>query len=198
MKEITRIITPCRCGKCIYCEFGGNPPAQIIEKETVCGDCERKDKLIEQLRDALKLVLEGAIHDFHYVCQHQDNCLCWGCQKKRIKAALSAAERGRRMKKMFVVTRYEVHEFPVIVEAEDALDAVERVCAGEGEQPDDVSKYVTDTYIEIDDSRGKAFDEFVSEFPEIDRSRVAMSREFDNNTGMFPTIRSVYKVKGGK
>ena len=34
MSEITRIITPCRCGKCIYCEFGGNPPAQIIEKET--------------------------------------------------------------------------------------------------------------------------------------------------------------------
>lgn len=102
------------------------------------------------------------------------------------------------MKKKFVVTRYEVHEFPVIVEAEDALDAIERVCAGEGEQPDDVSKIVTDTYIELDYSRGKAFDEFVSEFPEIDRSRVVMSREFDNNKGMFPTIRSVYKVKGGK
>ena len=101
-------------------------------------------------------------------------------------------------KKTFVVTRYEVHEFPVIIEAEDALDAVERVCAGEGEQPDDVSKYVTDTYIEIDDSRGKAFDEFVAEFPEIERSRVVMSREFDNNTGMFPTIRSVCKIKGEK
>jgi len=54
---------------------------------------DERDKLIEQMRDALKLVLEGAIHDFHYVCQHQDNCLCWGCQKKRIKAVLSTAER---------------------------------------------------------------------------------------------------------
>lgn len=49
---------------------------------------------IEQMRQALSLILEGAIHDFHYVCQHRDNCLCWGCQKKRVKAALSAAERG--------------------------------------------------------------------------------------------------------
>jgi hypothetical protein len=46
------------------------------------------------MREALSLILEGAIHDFHYVCQHRDNCLCWGCQKVRVKAALSAAERG--------------------------------------------------------------------------------------------------------
>jgi hypothetical protein len=57
-------------------------------------EIERKDKLVEQMRDALNLMLEGAIHDFHYVCQHRDNCLCWGCQKVRVKAALSAAERG--------------------------------------------------------------------------------------------------------
>ena len=57
MSEITRIITPCRCGKCIYCEFGGNPPPQIIEKETACGDCERKDKLIEKMLEALKVIL---------------------------------------------------------------------------------------------------------------------------------------------
>jgi hypothetical protein len=57
-------------------------------------EIERKDKLIEQMREALNLMLEGAIHDFHYVCQHRDNCLCWGCQKVRVKAALSAAERG--------------------------------------------------------------------------------------------------------
>jgi hypothetical protein len=56
-------------------------------------EIERKDKLIEQMRDALVLILEGAIHGFHYVCQHRDNCLCWGCQKTRVKAAL-AAERG--------------------------------------------------------------------------------------------------------
>jgi hypothetical protein len=54
---------------------------------------ERKDKLIKQMREALSLILEGAIHDFHYVCQHRDNCLCWSCQKKRVNAALSAAER---------------------------------------------------------------------------------------------------------
>jgi hypothetical protein len=53
----------------------------------------RQQELIEQMRDALVLILEGAIHDFHYVCQHRDNCLCWGCQKTRVKAAL-AAERG--------------------------------------------------------------------------------------------------------
>ena len=52
-----------------------------------------KNALIEQMREALELVIEGAIHDFHYVCQHRDNCLCWGCQKKRVKASLSAAER---------------------------------------------------------------------------------------------------------
>lgn len=97
------------------------------------------------------------------------------------------------MAKKFVVTRYEVHEFPVIVEAEDALDAIERVCAGEGEQPDDVSKYVTDTYIELDYSRGKSGEEFFEEFPSIDRSRVTLSREFDTDHGMFPTIRAVYK-----
>jgi hypothetical protein len=56
-------------------------------------EIERKDKLIEQMREALSLILEGAIHDFHYVCQHRDNCLCWSCQKKRVNAALSAAER---------------------------------------------------------------------------------------------------------
>lgn len=53
----------------------------------------KKDKLIEQMREALELMLEGAMHDFRYVCQYRDNCLCWGCQKARIKAAL-AAERG--------------------------------------------------------------------------------------------------------
>ena len=52
-----------------------------------------KNELIEQMREALELMLEGAMHDFHYVCQHRDNCLCWGCQKARIKAAI-AAERG--------------------------------------------------------------------------------------------------------
>ena len=56
-------------------------------------EIERKDALIEQMQEALDLMLEGAIHDFHYVCQHRDNCLCWGCQKVRVKAAL-AAERG--------------------------------------------------------------------------------------------------------
>lgn len=57
-------------------------------------EIERKDKLIGQMREALKLLLEGAIHDFHYACQRRDNCLCWGCQKARVKVALSAAERG--------------------------------------------------------------------------------------------------------
>ncbi len=57
-------------------------------------DSYRMRELIEQMRDALSLILEGAIHDFHYICQRRDNCLCWGCQKKRVKAALSAAERG--------------------------------------------------------------------------------------------------------
>ena len=52
-----------------------------------------KNALIEQMREALELVIEGAIHDFHYACQHRDNCLCWGCQKARIKAALAVAER---------------------------------------------------------------------------------------------------------
>lgn len=79
MNEITRIITPCRCGKCIYCEFGGNPPAQIIEKETVCGDCERKSLLIEQMREALKWALTEA---------RSTHC------EQLIKAALEAAERA--------------------------------------------------------------------------------------------------------
>jgi len=52
-----------------------------------------KNELIERMREALSLVMEGAIHDFHYACQHRNSCLCWGCQKKRVNAAL-AAERG--------------------------------------------------------------------------------------------------------
>lgn len=47
-----------------------------------------KDKLIEQMRKALALFAEGAVHDFHYVCQHRDNCSCLACQKARVKAAL--------------------------------------------------------------------------------------------------------------
>ena len=53
-------------------------------------EIESKDKLIEQMRNALLLFAEGAIHDFHYVCQHRDNCLCLACQKARVKAALAA------------------------------------------------------------------------------------------------------------
>jgi hypothetical protein len=70
--------------------------AQKIETELAeaGAEIERKDRLIELMREALSLILEGAIHDFHYVCQHRDNCLCWSCQKKRVNAALSAAERG--------------------------------------------------------------------------------------------------------
>jgi chromosome segregation ATPase len=71
---------------------GGELGKQLADAQA---EIERKDKLIEQMRDALNLMLEGAIHDFHYVCQHRDNCLCWGCQKVRVKAALSAAERGK-------------------------------------------------------------------------------------------------------
>lgn len=97
----------------------------------------------------------------------------------------------------FIVTRYEVHEFPVVVEAADALDAIERVSAGEGEQPDDVSKLVGDTYIGLDYSRGKTFTEFVEENPGIERSRITLSRDYDNELGMFPTIRACSKLSGG-
>lgn len=69
---------------------------QNIRLAEARAEIERKDKLIEQMREALELILEGASYNFHYVCQHRDNCLCWGCQKARIKAALSAAERGER------------------------------------------------------------------------------------------------------
>jgi hypothetical protein len=75
------------------------PSARVVyasfarQLETELAD---KDKLIEQIREALLLFAEGAIHDFHYVCQHRDNCLCLACQKVRVKAALSAAERPRR------------------------------------------------------------------------------------------------------
>ena len=68
-------------------------PAEMLVDD-LTAEIERKDKLIEQMREALELMLEGAMHDFHYACQHRDNCLCWGCQKARIKAALAAAERG--------------------------------------------------------------------------------------------------------
>lgn len=59
-------------------------------------EIESKNRLVEQMREALLLFAEGAIHDFHYVCQHRDNCLCLACQKVRVKAAL-AAERGERV-----------------------------------------------------------------------------------------------------
>ena len=69
----------------------------LAEQRAMNEIIERKNALIEQMREALSLILEGAIHDFHYSCQLRDNCLCWGCQKKRVKAALSAAERGEVM-----------------------------------------------------------------------------------------------------
>lgn len=102
MREITRIITPCRCEMCTYCEFDGNPPAQIIEKETVCGDCERKDKLIEQMREALQevMVLCDAVptraHDMakDYHLQEIGRIVNVKGLYHVVKAALSAAERG--------------------------------------------------------------------------------------------------------
>ena len=100
--------------------------------------------------------------------------------------------------KKFVVTRYEVHEFPVVVEAVDALDAIQRVSDGEGEQPDDASKLVGDTYVELDYTRGKAFDEFVAEHPEIEPSRVLLSKGYDTVRGMFPTVRGVSAIGGKK
>lgn len=94
MNEITRIITPCRCGKCIYCEFGGNPPAQIIEKETVCVDCERKDNLIEQMYEAIKFsLIADEVRQAKNVCASSINDACETSRLKRA-AALEAAERG--------------------------------------------------------------------------------------------------------
>ena len=96
------------CGKA-YCEHNpeGLPvcsecrEASTLAHDIACAklaeardEIEGKNALIEQMREALALILEGATHDFHYVCQHRDNCLCWGCQKVRARAALSAAERG--------------------------------------------------------------------------------------------------------
>jgi predicted RNase H-like HicB family nuclease len=80
-----------------HVDFGVADNNYVLESHLLNNILEQikaKDKLIEQMRKALNLMLEGAIHDFHYVCQHCDNCLCWCCQKVRVKAALSAAERG--------------------------------------------------------------------------------------------------------
>lgn len=44
--------------------------------------------------EALEAIKEGMMHDFHYVCQEGlvKNCLCYKCQKIRIKAAIVAAK----------------------------------------------------------------------------------------------------------
>ena len=96
MNEITRIITPCRCGKCIYCEFGGNPPPQIIEKETACGDYERKDKLIEQMREALEMIEQmlEALENIRDYPGHIDYTTGEVHSMQEIAIAALAAERG--------------------------------------------------------------------------------------------------------
>jgi hypothetical protein len=94
--------------------------------------------------------------------------------------------------KKFCVTKYEVHEFPVLVEAEDELDAINRVNDGQGDQPDDVSDYVGATYIEIDETRGMSFEAFVEQHPDISRERVVDSKAFDGD--MFPSIRGVWEI----
>lgn len=52
------------------------------------------EKQNAHMLDALKAIEEGMMHDFHYVCQEGlvKNCLCYKCQKTRIKAAIAAAK----------------------------------------------------------------------------------------------------------
>lgn len=86
--------------------------ARIINKQTLdlagmrteierlnkeCAGCfnKKRDELIRQMRNALELISEGAIHGFHYVCQNRNSCLCLACQKKRVEAALAAEKSGR-------------------------------------------------------------------------------------------------------
>ena len=47
-----------------------------------------------QMLEALKAIEEGMMRDFHYVCQEGliKNCLCYKCQKTRVKAAIRAAK----------------------------------------------------------------------------------------------------------
>lgn len=95
--------------------------------------------------------------------------------------------------KKYMVSRYEIHEFPVVVEAEDELDAIERAVAGEGETPDDVTKLVGDTYVETDESRGMPIPEFLMKYPHIDKKRVYSSGALagDLSGEYFSTVRGV-------
>lgn len=95
-------------------------------------------------------------------------------------------------KKRFMVTRYEIHEYPILVDAEDALDAIERANNGEGDPPEDVSKWVA--YVAIDEDRGMALDELLQQHPQLDENRAMSSREL-NSDGFFPTICSVTEVE---
>ena len=78
----------------VYASFARQLERELADKDRQLAEAkaeiEHKDKRIEQMREALNLMLEGAIYNFHYVCQHRDNCLCWDCQKVRVKAALAA------------------------------------------------------------------------------------------------------------
>lgn len=52
----------------------------------------KKNEQIKQAKETLQLLQEGEVRDFNYTCQHRGNCLCWPCQKQRIKAVLFLIE----------------------------------------------------------------------------------------------------------
>lgn len=85
MSETIFVTNKCTCGKCIYCEFGGTPPATKIEVFRKCESCTELERqnaellvLMDKMREALRLALTE----------------CWStCCENEIRAALSAAER---------------------------------------------------------------------------------------------------------
>jgi hypothetical protein len=85
MSETIFVTNKCTCGKCIYCEFGGTPPATKIEVFRKCESCTELERqnaellaLAEQMREALRLALA--------------ECRSTHCENE-IRAALAATER---------------------------------------------------------------------------------------------------------
>ena len=89
------------------------------------------------------------------------------------------------------IGRLEVHEYPVEVDADDMVEAMEKVLNGEGDSVD----IDGDTYIETDEDRGITIDQLVAAFPEFGKPEAMQRlRAVVNNDDFVPSIRSIEEV----
>lgn len=94
--------------------------------------------------------------------------------------------------KTFLVCQYEVVISPVLVEADDELEAIEKLDKGEFTIPDDCGEFVKEPYVGLDTSRGMSVEKFLDMFPHIARERAVKSPSLSRiKPNTFPSIEGV-------